>query len=54
MQTSLIALATVATSEAAEHSEPLIHPYLIGAGTLVILLAMLLALMAFGGGREHS
>ena len=28
--------------------------WLIGAITLVILLGMLLGLMAFGAGREHS
>lgn len=29
-------------------------PYLIGGLCLAILLALLLALIAFGGGREHS
>ena len=49
---SLQSLVTLATE--APHSEPLIHPYLIGAGTLVILLVLLVGLMAFGKGREHS
>ena len=31
-----------------------ITPYVIGIGTLLILLAMLVALLAFGKGREHS
>jgi hypothetical protein len=39
---------------ASEHAEPAIHPYAVGVGTLVILLALLGALVAFGGGREHS
>jgi uncharacterized membrane protein len=40
---------------AAEHSEkPAVHPYLVGAVTLVVLLALLLGLMMFGKGREHS
>ena len=29
-------------------------PYVIGVGALVILLAMMAALLAFGKGREHS
>ncbi len=29
-------------------------PYAVGGLALVILLAMLLALMSFGKGREHS
>jgi hypothetical protein len=45
---------TIAASEAAEHGEPAIHPYLVGVITLVILMALLLALIAIGGGREHS
>ena len=29
-------------------------PYLIGLGTFLFLLVLLAALVAFGGGREHS
>jgi hypothetical protein len=29
-------------------------PYLIGGGALVILLFLLLCMLAFGKGREHS
>ncbi len=29
-------------------------PYYVGGGILVILLALLTALLAFGKGREHS
>ena len=39
---------------ASEHGEPAISPYAVGAIALGILLALLLALIAFGGGREHS
>lgn len=39
---------------AAEAEEPAVHPYLIGAIALAILLGLLVALIAFGGGREHS
>ena len=31
-----------------------ITPYAIGIGALLLLLAMLFALLAFGKGREHS
>jgi hypothetical protein len=31
-----------------------ITPYVIGVGALLVLLAMLAALLAFGKGREHS
>ncbi len=33
---------------------PGIGPYVIGVGGLLILLAMLFAVLAFGKGREHS
>ena len=42
-----------AAEEAAEH-EPAVHPYVIGAIALGILLVLLLALLAFGKGREHT
>ncbi len=48
---SLSALITVA---AETHSEPAVHPYVVGAVALAILLGLLLALVTFGGGREHS
>ena len=31
-----------------------ITPYVIGIGALALLLALLVALLAFGKGREHS
>jgi len=33
---------------------PAIHPYVVGAIALGILLAMLLGLLSFGRGRDHS
>jgi hypothetical protein len=33
---------------------PGITPYAVGGGALLLLLAMLFALLAFGKGREHS
>lgn len=51
-QISLSALAVVSAAE--EHGEPAVNPWFIGGGTLAFLLLLLLALIAFGGGREHS
>jgi hypothetical protein len=31
-----------------------ITPYVIGGGALVVLFGLMLALLAFGKGREHS
>ncbi len=45
-------LAVVRAAE--EHGEPAVHPWLVGAGALAILLLMLVGLIAFGGGRDHS
>ncbi|MBD8870046.1 hypothetical protein [Nocardioides donggukensis] len=49
---SLTSLVIVAAE--AGHSEPAVHPYAVGAITLVVLLALLVVLLMFGGGREHS
>ena len=49
---SLTSLVIVAAE--AGHSEPAVPAWAVGAITLVILLALLGILMAFGGGREHS
>ena len=44
---------TVLAAEA-EHGDPAVSPYLVGGITLVLLLVLLLAVVSFGGGREHS
>ncbi len=31
-----------------------VNPWLVGAGTFVVLVALLLVLVAFGGGRDHT
>ena len=31
-----------------------INPWAVGAGTLALLLILLLGLLAFGGGRDHT
>ena len=50
---SLSSAVTLA-SETEVHSDPALAPWLVGAIALGILLAMLAALVVFGGGREHS
>ena len=44
---------TVLAAEA-EHGDPAVSPYIIGGVTLVLLMVLLLAVVSFGGGREHS
>ena len=41
-------------SESASHESGGVNPWIIGAVALGILLALLFAVVAFGGGREHS
>ena len=41
-------------SESAGHEGGGVNPWIIGAVALGLLLALLLAVVAFGGGREHS
>ena len=41
-------------SAAGGESEGGINPWVVGGGTLAILLLLLIGLIAFGGGREHS
>lgn len=44
-----------AAAEGAEHTRDLgISPYAVGAITLVILTLLMMALLSFGKGREHS
>lgn len=46
---------TLSLSRAAEeHHEQVINPWWVGLITIAILLGMLGALVAFGGGREHT
>jgi hypothetical protein len=39
---------------AAEEGGTFLWPYVIGGGALILLLAAMVALLAFGRGREHS
>lgn len=43
----------IVAAEVAEHGEPAVHPYLVGAIALAILLLALVGLLMFGKGREH-
>jgi len=45
---------TILATEAEEHSLNMTLSWGIGFLTLGILMALLFALLAFGGGREHS
>ena len=54
MSAMLNSLVLAAAETAEHHGEPAVHPYVVGGVALGILLFLLLALIAFGGGREHS
>lgn len=44
----------VALTEAAGEESGGPHPWLVGVSIFVVLALMLLALVSFGGGRDHS
>lgn len=46
--TSLIATAAQAASE------PAVNPWFIGIGVFVLLAALMIGLLMFGAGRDHS
>ena len=50
MSLSALTALTAQTAQAG----PSINPYAVGGIALGLLLALLLALLAFGAGREHS
>ncbi|HWJ67683.1 MAG TPA: hypothetical protein VNT31_13490 [Nocardioides sp.] len=54
MLSQISATALVVLSAVEEHGEPAVNPWLIGGGTLAFLLLLLLGLVWFGGGRDHS
>ncbi|MDQ3615174.1 MAG: hypothetical protein M3393_00795 [Actinomycetota bacterium] len=49
-----MSLTPLVTAAAEVHSEPVVHPYVVGAVTLLLLLAMMAGLLMFGKGRDHS
>ena len=58
LATALTAMAHLVVSFSAtagvEEESHGVNPYLVGAGTLVALLALLFMVVSIGGGREHS
>jgi len=50
----MLSTVTLFAAETAENGEPAINPYWIGVIALGLLMALLLAVVSFGGGREHS
>jgi hypothetical protein len=51
---SLSQIALSLSQAAEEHHEQVINPWIVGLITIALLLGMLGALVAFGGGREHT
>ena len=54
MLSALTVLAATVSAVESEHGEPAIHPYAVGGIALALLLVIVLAVISFGGGREHS
>jgi hypothetical protein len=44
----------VITAAAESGGEAAVNPYVVGVISLAILLALIVALLMFGAGREHS
>ncbi len=51
---SQINLTALAVVQAAEEAEAALNPWVVGGGVLAFLLLLLLGLVWFGGGRDHS
>lgn len=49
---SLNEFAVLASEAGGEEHSP--WPYIVGAGVLVLFLLLLVGLLSFAGGREHS
>ncbi|MDR7251125.1 hypothetical protein J2X46_000097 [Nocardioides sp. BE266] len=50
----MLSTVTTLAAETAEHGEPAIPPVFVGVIALGLLIVLLLAVVSFGGGREHS
>jgi hypothetical protein len=48
-----VTAAVTLAAESGEHHEAWV-PFAIGGSTLFVLLVLLIGVVAFGGGREHS
>lgn len=51
--TSLTTTVVPGLSESAAHGSA-VNPWLVGVGVFILLTAMLLTLLMFGAGRDHS
>lgn len=51
---SLVVPLTALLRASEEGGAHALNPYLVGGGTLALLLLLLIGLVAFGGGRDHS
>lgn len=51
---SLVVTLTAVLQAAEESGEPAVSPWLVGGIALAILLLLLIGVVAFGGGRDHS
>jgi hypothetical protein len=47
-------LTSLITTAAEASSEPAVNPWFIGLGVFVLLVALLVGLLMFGAGRDHS
>lgn len=54
MLLNAIAQAAETATETAAHEEGGANPWLIGAVVFVFLMVLLIGVVAFGGGRDHS
>lgn len=50
----LLSTLVLAAAEGAEHHEKAVNEWIVGGIALAVLLGLLLALLAFAGGRDHS
>jgi hypothetical protein len=48
------AMSSALLVAAAESAKSGINPFVVGAGVLVLFTLVVLALLSFGAGREHS
>jgi hypothetical protein len=49
-----MSIAPLVITAAENTAEGGVNPWFVGVGVFVLLLAMMVALLAFGAGRDHS
>lgn len=54
MSLSTVHTIVAAAAETEAHSDPAVPPWVVGLIAFGILLALLVGLLTFAGGREHS